>query len=162
MSWPKGVPSTGANRESESAAYMTGMRVNPALSPHLRNPLARDAQRTKVLEAQALPSMLTTTEAANWLGTTAAALAAMRDSQRGPAFLKIGNAVRYREDILEEYARGQQAEGTVDSTELAIAFGMSEQALIEASLTGSFIKGARDGRSRKYRRSHVLKFLAGA
>lgn len=70
--------------------------------------------------------------------------------------------MRYREDAIEEYARAKDADGTVSSRDLAVALAMNERALIESSLNGAFVRGVRDGRSRRYRISHVLQFLTGA
>ena len=49
--------------------------------------------------------MLNTTEAAKFLTVTKASLEAWRFKGIGPAYIKVGNAVRYQQSDLEEFLR---------------------------------------------------------
>ena len=52
--------------------------------------------------------MLTTREAAHRLGLAAGTLGNKRSRGEGPAFVRIGRAVRYPESSLEEFVRRHQ------------------------------------------------------
>lgn len=55
-------------------------------------------------------SLLTTEQAANYLGLTRRALEAMRWRKIGPAFVKLGRLVRYRIADLDNYIEARVQE----------------------------------------------------
>lgn len=59
-------------------------------------------------------NLLTTQEAANFLGVSPRTLEGLRFKGGGPRYAKIGGAVRYRLASLEEYLRHQERTSTSD------------------------------------------------
>ncbi len=57
-------------------------------------------------------ALLTTTEAARWLGLSASTLAKARVAGGGPPYVKLGSAVRYRRADLEAYAKARRRRST--------------------------------------------------
>jgi len=53
-------------------------------------------------------------EAAQMLGLSVCTLRAWRSQRRGPAFLKLGRAVRYRPEVLEEFLKDAAVEPISD------------------------------------------------
>lgn len=58
---------------------------------------------------------MTEQEAAVFLGVVPKTLQAWRQQGRGPRFLKIGRAVRYDVDTLDEWLQSQERQSTSDS-----------------------------------------------
>jgi excisionase family DNA binding protein len=61
-----------------------------------------------------LQNLLTTQEAADFLGVSARTLEGFRVRGGGPRFVKIGGSVRYRLASLEDYLQRQERTSTSD------------------------------------------------
>lgn len=63
-------------------------------------------------EPQAVERLLTTSEAAEFLGVSYAFLANLRVAGGGPSFFKLGRAVRYSRAELKEWMTGRERAST--------------------------------------------------
>jgi len=58
------------------------------------------------------PNIMTTREAANYLGLAISTLNKWRCFGDGPKFLKLGRAIRYRQEDLDAFLMSRQLEST--------------------------------------------------
>ena len=66
----------------------------------------------------ALKALMTPQEAARYIGLAVATLAKMRSWGGGPPFLKLGGAVRYEPERLDEWLNLRRARNTSDASRL--------------------------------------------